>query len=496
MGEDQFGGGGRGGYGMGTMGGDGFGGGPPGGMRGRHGGRRNHGHSGGRNGMFLGGGWRGGRGGRQGPPSWVHEDDDEGMEDDALTMDSIKTTPSPEPASVAPTAIAQSTTSQPPSPATTAHFNTRLHKRKLGSEDRSTYKRLQVASPPGSAQVVSPAPSEVNPRSQEEKQDDIPHPEIDTRHHDPPTQEPRQDYPSVAQGSSQDHNSGAGSISQTDGRDHRTGNRYRESEVQPLGEPRQSSTAELSKANLKLLQQEVCASEDMDSEITSSGRKRAASRQTSSSDLQSGTSGRSKEPTPSHNFYRYNILRRARIQIHSRPPPATLQPQLDLIFKREVTHKRKREARDMAKRESEKFCDNLEGASREDDLVEVAHEALFSIHGDSTLIHCRKTDWNSDLKPTPQQLLNLSALDRTPIGDADDGDRANKRQQSGRPFPSPNTSQSTMPPPAAVLPISPSTAEILPSQDGAVKTPRPDFSCGFRDRTVKKALLDRGLNPS
>ncbi|KAI4269749.1 MAG: hypothetical protein LQ337_007098 [Flavoplaca oasis] len=88
MGEDQFGGGRRGGHGMGMMGGDGFGGGPPGGMGGRHGGRRNHEQFGGRDGMFLGGGWRGGRGGRQGPPSWVHEDEDGEEEDDGWFMQS------------------------------------------------------------------------------------------------------------------------------------------------------------------------------------------------------------------------------------------------------------------------------------------------------------------------------------------------------------------------------------------------------------------------
>ncbi|KAL8899950.1 MAG: hypothetical protein Q9192_001316 [Flavoplaca navasiana] len=431
-------------------------------------------------------------------------------------MENTKSTPSPEPTSVAPTTIAQS---QPPSPATTAPLNTRPNKRKLGSEDGSTNKRLQVQPLPDSAQVVSPESSEVNPHSQEEKQDHVALKETDTRHHHSPAQEPKQDQHAGAPGYSRDDNQDDQSTRQPHGREQSTGNRYHERENRAPSVARQSSTAELSKANLKLLQQEVSAFEDMDSEISSSGRKRAASRQTSSSDLQSGTTSRSKEPTPSHNFYRYNILRRARIQIHSRPPPpATLQPQLDLIFKREVTKERKREVQDMAKIKSEKFCDNLEGASREDDLVEVAHEALFSMHGDSTLIHCRKagkalaeprsglywtvphidhsSDWNSDLKPTPQQLLNLSALDRPPIGDAEDGDRTNKRQQSGRPFPSPNTSQSTMPPPAAVLPISPSTVEIQPSQDGAVKTPRPDFTCGFRNRTVTKALLDRGLNAS
>ncbi|KAL9024917.1 MAG: hypothetical protein Q9180_007773, partial [Flavoplaca navasiana] len=236
MGEDQFGGGRRGGYGMGPMGGDGSGGGPAGGMGGRrHGGRRNHEQFGGRDGMFLGGGWRGGRGGRQGPPSWVHEDDEEEMEDDvpALTMDNINSTPSPEPASVAPTAIAQLTTSQPPSPATTAPLNTRSNKRKLDIEDEFTNKRLQVQPPPESTQVVSPESSEVNPHSQLEKQDHVPQTEIDTRHHDSPTQEPRQDQPTVAQGYSRDHDQDDQSIRQTDVPDHGTGNRYHERKYQP-----------------------------------------------------------------------------------------------------------------------------------------------------------------------------------------------------------------------------------------------------------------------
>ena len=88
MGEDQFGGGRRGGHGMRMIGGDGFGGSFPDGMGGRHGGRRNHEQSGGRDGQSLGGGWRGGRGGRRGPPCWVHEDDDEEEEDDGWFMQS------------------------------------------------------------------------------------------------------------------------------------------------------------------------------------------------------------------------------------------------------------------------------------------------------------------------------------------------------------------------------------------------------------------------
>lgn len=48
-----------------------------------------------------------------------------------------------------------------------------------------------------------------------------------------------------------------------------------------------------------------------------------------------------------------------------------------------------------------------------------------------------------------------------------------------------------MPPPAPLHPAQPQ-----PSQDGAVKTPRPDFTCGLHDPTITKALLNRGLTPS
>ena len=50
-----------------------------------------------------------------------------------------------------------------------------------------------------------------------------------------------------------------------------------------------------------------------------------------------------------------------------------------------------REIRELAEAQSEMFCNGLGGASREDDLAEVAHTALFAMHQDGTLNHCRKT---------------------------------------------------------------------------------------------------------
>lgn len=94
-------------------------------------------------------------------------------------------------------------------------------------------------------------------------------------------------------------------------------------------------------------------------------------------------------------------------------------------------------------------------------------------------------DWDPSLKPDVQQeVWDLDALGQ-PNNDADDiVDRPNKRQQGERSLPSPDTSQSTMPPPAA-----PSQ-----SKQDAVKTPRPGFTIGLRQSKISNALMKRGLS--
>lgn len=310
------------------------------------------------------------------------------------SMDNIKTTPSPKPVS-APTTNIHPSPSQPPPQATSAPQCNRPPKRKLDIQDGPTHKRQQVQPP-----TASPKPLEACSPTFEDKEvhasppeganpdDGSPNPDPAQNQH-PKPQDHRQQHDLPTQGTSSKESERLCE----DIRDHETDNRHHESETWPSSKSQQSSIAPLSKANLKLLQQEVAGFEEMGNETASSGRgrKRPPSRQTSNSDLVSGTSGQSKEPTPSHNFYRYNILRRARIQIHPRPPPKTIQSQLDAIFKREVAAERMREIRELAEAQSEMFCNGLGGASREDDLVEVAHTALFAMHQDGTLNHCRKT---------------------------------------------------------------------------------------------------------
>ena len=298
-------------------------------------------------------------------------------------MENIKSTPAPEPASVAPTTIAQS---QPPSPATTAPLNTRPNKRKLGNEDGFTNKRLQVEPPAELAQVVSPESLEVNPHSQEERQDQVSQLETNSRYQNPDAQAYGREY-------NQDDQP-------TNVQDHGTGNRYHERKDQPPSEPRQSSPAKLSRANLKLLQQEVTGFEEMDNEVASSGRgrKRAASRQTSNSDI---ASTRSKESAPSPSFYRFSILDQANVYIYPEPPPARLQSQLDSIFKPKVPEHKKRDLSGLAKEKSPKFSRLLRGAHREDDLVELVQETLRAMHKDEMLTHPRKAG------KAPQKLYRL-----------------------------------------------------------------------------------------
>lgn len=270
--------------------------------------------------------------------------------------------------------------------------------------------------------------------------------------------------------------------------------------------------SQLSEENLKKLERDLEKLEkgtpdEMDPGVTVPGRvrKRAPSRQASFSDLNQDTASlRSQKSSVSNSFYRYHTLDQARIYVRPEPPPMNIQAQINIIFEREIPEKRRREISGIAKKISQSFINNLRGAHREDDLVELIYEALRMMHKDETFDFPRKAgivlpltpiytslranldlDWDPSLKPDVQQeVWDLDALGQ-PNNEADDVvDRPNKRQQGERSFPSPDTSQSTIPPPAA-----PSQ-----SKQDAVKTPRPDFTIGLRHSTISNALMKRGLS--
>ena len=276
----------------------------------------------------------------------------------ALAMDSVKSVPLPQ--SVAGSAHSTSSQLPPtlslPSAATVTPNITRAKKRKLDTEDGPSPKRLHKEPTPASTPSVSPESLKPSLHTPRDNREHNPHKQEDDRCQEPPVVEDNQSD---------------------------------KTEDPPLCRPRPSPPAQLSKANLDQLQQEVVALEEMDHTITPSdrGRKRASSRQTSSSDL---ASTRSKEPTFSHSFYRYSILDRANVYVLPESPPEALQAQLDIIFKREVTEERRREISAMAKDKSRDFSQLLRGSHREDDLVELVHRALFDMHKDKTLAHPRK----------------------------------------------------------------------------------------------------------
>ena len=76
--------------------------------------------------------------------------------------------------------------------------------------------------------------------------------------------------------------------------------------------------------------------------------------------------------------------------IHPEPPPKEIRSQLDIIYKRKISDKRKRQISDIAKKKSQGFINNLRGAHREDDLVELIYEAFRELCPDEVFDCSRK----------------------------------------------------------------------------------------------------------
>lgn len=272
----------------------------------------------------------------------------------------------------------------------------------------------------------------------------------------------------------------------------------------------QDFISELSEDNLKKLQRDLQKlrrgiPDEMDSGGPNRVHKRASSRQASLSDLNQDTASLdSRKTSVSNSFYRYRILHQARIYVRPEPPPKDIQAQMDVTFKHKIPERRRREISGIAKKTSQKFIDKLRGAHREDDLVELVHEALRMMHNDETFDFSRKAgivsalprtytslranvdlDWDPSLKPAvPQALWDLDALAQPNNEAVEVVDRPNKRHQGERHLPSPDTTQLTMQSP---------TAPSQSKQD-AVKRPRPDFTIGLHQSMISSALMKRGLS--
>lgn len=96
-------------------------------------------------------------------------------------------------------------------------------------------------------------------------------------------------------------------------------------------------------------------------------------------------------------------------------------------------------------------------------------------------------DWDPNLKPDIQRSVfwNLDTLGQANNEVDNVVERPSKRQQTARTFPSPDVTQSTSQQPVPT---------VQPTQDGIVKTPRPDFTIGFQHSTITNALINRGLS--
>ena len=148
---------------------------------------------------------------------------------------------------------------------------------------------------------------------------------------------------------------------------------------------------QLSEENLRKLERET--SNEMDPSVTVSDRvrKRAPSRQASSSELNQDTESlRSPKASVSNSFYRYHVLDQVSLYVRPEPPPMDIQAQMDVIFEREIPDERRKEISGIAKKISQSFINNLQGAHREDDLVELIYQALRMMHEDGTFDFPRK----------------------------------------------------------------------------------------------------------
>ncbi|KAL9025928.1 MAG: hypothetical protein Q9196_005327, partial [Gyalolechia fulgens] len=262
-------------------------------------------------------------------------------------------------------------------------------------------------------------------------------------------------------------------------------------EDEPLDEQGQQSETEsrLSKENLKKLQSQLKPPQEM--EPADRVRKRGTvTRQLSVSDLNPETASasvRSQKSTGSLKFYRYNILEQARVYVRCEYPPPHIQALLDDIFNREVLVERKVKITRIAKETAQKFSSKTQGASREDDLLELLNSAFDELFPTGMFNCPRKADWNPNLKPNILQddVWNLDALGQANNETDDVVERPPKRQQADQSSHPPITSQ---PNPQRL------TAPPQSRQDGAVKSPRPDSTIGHQHSTITNALIGLGLS--
>lgn len=271
-----------------------------------------------------------------------------------------------------------------------------------------------------------------------------------------------------------------------------------------LNKPHKPSAAQpvLCTENLEKLQIELDYSEKIESVATPGVPSRGAN----DSETNDPALTQSQRSTGSLKFYRYNVLARARMRVHSEYPPAEIQKLLDVIFTRRILDERRNKISNIARETTKKLGNKTLGAHREDDFIETLYDAFckmfieekFNCPRKAGTVPCMTSvyvawradsavDWNPNLKPDVQQDNDWDLEALYGANDTDDVDRPSERQQATRFFPPSIVSQPPSQPHAFLQPM---------KQDGAVKNPRPNFTLGHHHSTIVGAMMECGLTKS
>lgn len=173
----------------------------------------------------------------------------------------------------------------------------------------------------------------------------------------------------------------------------------------------------------------------------------------------------SQQSSNTPSYYRWVILKKAKVRISSRPPPEEIQNKVDAIIKK-ASPERAESLSNIAEKLCDSFAVVLDIAAGEDDCVELLYQALSSMDDLGRLTFPRKAgiilhpppplfnhfavlnptlDWRISLKPrVPQRSWDFSFLDVAQPGLDDPTVPLGAQQLADANYPSPHTSGSAI----------------------------------------------------
>ena len=142
---------------------------------------------------------------------------------------------------------------------------------------------------------------------------------------------------------------------------------------------------ELSKTNLEEHDRQT------GSETSMGGGKRTLSRRTSTTDMSQETASVSSRKSSTYANYRWINLDSARIYAENGPVPKNIQTRVDTIIQPTLSEQQEKELSTISNTFCNDFVDVMNGASREDDSVELIHAALTSLDSGKKFLFPRKS---------------------------------------------------------------------------------------------------------